>query len=580
MNHNGQRGVALVFVLMLTTVAGLVVFTSLNKSATQERMAGNFQKNLNAEWQAERATFESFNRLNALVRANPAATASELVELAAFSADGSGARRFSSTAEWDGDRLAVSAAGERYEDALAKRKAMLRLVSTPGSSGRSPFASGVIGCDGVGLSGSADISSYSSTGDPVTDPVVVKTVREGADIELSGASEISGDILSTGSIHLGTSKPVAGSLHANEDITISSTSSISGTVKAVGDVSVSNSAILHEELHANGDIAISGFSSLLGGLRGRAELMITNLNNSAEHGDFLAMGSIALQSWIADFLTNDIIAGVALSPTSAGIVNDSLYVEPVPLLPVDQDDSQGDDYNPLCDPLQIVSEVQQLDNQFNDTLPELVRASTDIYHFNASQGQVLVGSPALDLQPLTLEFLEVERTIYALDTLSFGASSTLRIDGNIALYVRGDTLFSGASVLHITEGSSLTLISHGTVDMSAGLTIVDDEGNAPQGINVDGYPVLAIYSGYQSQDLADYGVRFQGGVEDAYAAIYAPEAHVEVGAALRLRGAFVGKTIQLTGDGHLLFDQALAHTEPGGGNTTPVPPRFVFEGWF
>ncbi|MCH8538949.1 MAG: hypothetical protein LAT66_14400 [Alkalimonas sp.] len=414
----------------------------------------------------------------------------------------------------------------------------------------------------------------------MTDPVVVKTVRDGADIELSGASEISGDILSTGSIFLATSKPVAGSLHANDAIAISSTSAISGTVKAVGDVTISNSAILYEELHANGDIAITGFSSLLGGLRGRSELMVSNLNTSVEHGDFLAMGSIALQSWISAAITNQIVAGVALSPASAGQINTSLYVEPVPLLPVDQDDSHSDDYNPLCDPLQIVSEVQQLDSQFSDTLPELVRASTDIYHFSESQGQVLVGSPAFDLQPLTLEFLEAERTIYALDTLSFGASSTLRIDGNIALYVRGDTLFTGASVLHITEGSSLTLISSGKVDMTAGLNIIDDEGNTPQGINADGYPVLAIYSGYQSQDITDYGVRFHGGVEDAYAAIYAPEAHVEVGAALRLRGAFVGKTIQLTGDGHLLFDQALAHIEPGGGDTTPVPPRFVFEGWF
>ncbi|MCH8538950.1 MAG: hypothetical protein LAT66_14405 [Alkalimonas sp.] len=132
MNYPRQRGVALVFVLMLTTVAGLVVFTSLNSSATQERMAGNFQKNLNAEWQAERATFESFNRLNALVRENPTATESELLEMAAFSREGSGARQFSSSAEWHGDQLDLASSGQRYDDALAKRKARLRLVSAQG----------------------------------------------------------------------------------------------------------------------------------------------------------------------------------------------------------------------------------------------------------------------------------------------------------------------------------------------------------------------------------------------------------------------------------------------------------------
>lgn len=575
-----QRGVALVFVLMITTVAGLVVFTSLNNSATQERMAGNFQKNLNAELQAERATYESFNRLNAMVRENPMSTQSELLAKAGFALDGSGARQFTSSAEWQGAHLTLESTGQRYDDAFAMRRAKLRLVSTSATSGGSPFPSGVIGCDGVGIDGSAAISSYSSTGDPVIDPVVVKTVREGADIKLTGAPEIRGDVLSTGSIFLATSKPVAGRLHANHHITLSSTSVISGTVKAVGDVTISNSAELQSELHTSGDITNTGASRLLGGVRSRGKLTVTNLMTSAKHGDFLAMGAIALPNWIAASLTNQITSAVAISPVSAGQINANLYVEPVLALPVDQTNS-ADASEHLCDPLHIVSQVQQLDSELNGSLPTLnVATGHDRYQFNERQGQVMVGDWSLNLLPQTREFLEVDRTIYALDVVNFGGSTILQIHGNITLYVRGNTRFSGASVLHITKGSSLTLISGGKVDMSAGLTIIDDEGNTPQGINADGYPVLAIYSGYQSQALADYGVRFQGGVEDAYAVIYAPEAHVEVGAALRLRGAFVGKTIQLTGDGHLLFDQALAHTEPGGGNTVAVPPRFVFEGWF
>lgn len=581
MNNKQQQGVALVFVLMLTTVAGLVVFTSLNSSATQERMAGNFQKNLNAEWQAERAVFESFNRLNALVRENPQASEAELLSLAGFDAlAGSGNRQYRSTAEWQDDRLAVSSAGQRYSDALASRQASLRLLTASGSSGSSPFLSGVIGCDGVGLNGSADISSYSSTGEMLSDPVVVQTVRDGADIELTGASEISGDVLSTGNIHLGTSKPVAGRLHANGNIRISSTALITGSVQALGNVILSNSAVLQSELHTNGDIQVSGFSSLLGGVRGRGGLTVTNLNINAAHGDFTTMQAISMEHWIGAALSNQVISGMAVTPAAAGRIHPGLYVEPVQPLEVDQPDSAAAEER-LCDPLSIVSQVQLLDELVSSALPSLSMTNGhDSYQFTSSEGFVQAGSFALNLQPQMVTFLERSRAIYALESLHFGASTRLRIDGNITLYVRGDVRFSGASVLNITEGSSLTLIVAGQVDMAAGLKIKDDAGHTPQGINADGYPVLAIYSGYQSGDSTDYGVRFHGGVQDAYAAIYAPEAHVEVGAALRLRGAFVGKTIQLSGDGHLIFDQALAQTEPGGGSSEPIPPRFVFEGWF
>lgn len=578
--NNKQRGVALVFVLMLTTVAGLVVLTSLNSSATQERMAGNFQKNLNAEWQAERATFESFNRLNALIRENPSASESELLAMAQFSSDGSGARQFASSAGWQGDQLDLATTGMRYADALARRNARLRLVSSPGSSGHSPFASGVIGCDGVGLSGSADISNYSSRGEPLQDNVVVKTVRDGADIALTGASEIDGDILSTGSIELGTSKPIAGRLHANQDIRITSTAHISGTVQAVGAIAITNSAVLEMLAHANESIAISGFSSLKGGAQSRSTLTISNLNTSADHGDFAALGLVSMPNWIASALDNTIRSAEGVSPITAGAVDPTLQIEPVPLLPVDQSDSSRDDYAPLCDPLNIVAEVQQLDAQLSSELPVLLLSGTDQYRFTSNQGSVQQGNFELTVLPQTANFLDDSRAVFGLDSLHLSASTGLRIEGNIALYVRGDVSFKGASLLTITEGSSLTLIVGGTVDMSAGLKILDDDGQTPQGINAEGYPVLAIYSGYQSQNIEDIGVRFQGGVEDAYAAIYAPEAHLDVRAALRLRGAFVGKTIQLSGDGHLLFDQALRDTSPGGGHIEADPPRFVFEGWF
>lgn len=583
MMQGKQRGVALVFVLMLTTVTGMVVLTALNSSATQERMAGNFQKNLNAEWQAERATFESFNRLNAWVRENPDASQDELAEMAGFNPlSGSGGRTFGTVAGWQDDRLALASSGQRYQDAYGSRQARLRLVTKPGGSGRSPFASGVIGCDGVDLTGSADISSYSSKGEPVEQDVVVKTVRDGADITLDGASEIQGDILSTGSIVLGTSKPVAGRLHANKNISITSTAIIEGTVKAVGRVNVTNSAQLQELLQANQDVEITGAAILRGGVQTRGALALTNLVLNEDHGNFYAMGPLSMHNWIFDALTNQRRSRTSVSPYCEGCVVPTLEVPEVPLLPVDDvTDPDSDHYAPLCDPLSIVSEVALVDQIFSLGLPSITMSNgTDKYQFTTLQGEVEQGAFVLNLLPETVSFLGNTRSVYALDSLDFGGSTQLSIEGNITLYVRGDVRFHGASVLRIKGGGSLTLIVGGKVDMSAGLKILDETDHPPQGVNDDGFPALAIYSAYQSAHSSDFGVRFKGGVEDAYAVIYAPEAHIEVGAALRLRGAFVGKTLQISGDGHLYYDQALAQTDPGGGNGQAESPRFVFEGWF
>ena len=74
-----QQGFTLVSVMLLTVVAGVVVFTSLKDSIVQERLSGNFQKKVNARMMSERAVFAQAEKVQQQLHANPDADIDELV---------------------------------------------------------------------------------------------------------------------------------------------------------------------------------------------------------------------------------------------------------------------------------------------------------------------------------------------------------------------------------------------------------------------------------------------------------------------------------------------------------------------
>ena len=55
---NKQHGFTLITVLILTSMASLVVLSSLRENIVQERLSGNFQKKLNSRLLAEKGVFE------------------------------------------------------------------------------------------------------------------------------------------------------------------------------------------------------------------------------------------------------------------------------------------------------------------------------------------------------------------------------------------------------------------------------------------------------------------------------------------------------------------------------------------
>ncbi len=66
-----QQGFTLVKVMLLGGMASVVVFASLKEGVVQERLSGNFQKDINARLVAEQGIREYRQKLDAALSGNP-----------------------------------------------------------------------------------------------------------------------------------------------------------------------------------------------------------------------------------------------------------------------------------------------------------------------------------------------------------------------------------------------------------------------------------------------------------------------------------------------------------------------------
>ena len=69
-----QHGFTLIALLILSSMASVVVLNSLKDNAVQERLSGNFQKQLFARLMAEKGAFKTYDTLVNNLEENPDAT--------------------------------------------------------------------------------------------------------------------------------------------------------------------------------------------------------------------------------------------------------------------------------------------------------------------------------------------------------------------------------------------------------------------------------------------------------------------------------------------------------------------------
>ncbi|WP_421345707.1 DUF7305 domain-containing protein [Aeromonas veronii] len=528
----GQRGAVLLVVLVVSLLSSLLVFTSIQENQLQTRLSGNFHKKINAQLSAEQGMNESYRALHQALGAEPRIEWAQLVQKVPSKGEGAMAGSRFSIDQLDasaGSKLALQSHG-RYLEGNASLNALFALKREPGNL---IFQDSVVACEGLSLSGSGFIDSYDSRkgkygGTNINQNAKVATVSDKANVVLDGNSPIWGDVRATGSVTLNGSSPVAGNVLAGGDITISPSD---GVVRVEGSVNGSGNFALQGG-HIAGAVAINGDVSM-----GHGTSIAGDKLNYGGKGAFL---DAKHQKYLdPQYRTHPKL------PPVAGQVCDPLNVAALPK-------SFPPATLPINGPLTLGATQQMV----LTTDPATGSVTSSNQH-----------KPGLPL-PGKGELFGKDQTIYQLDSLNMGADATLTIKGDVVLLIDKDFTMTGSNKLTVSEGSSLTLIVSGKVDLGAGAEVTA----AKQGLTTGGTPAISLYSAYSGKD----GVKLSGNTP-LYAALYAPLTEMKISGSGGLFGTVRAKHLTESGAGGVHYDEALGMADLG--EDQGPPPTLALRQW-
>ncbi|WP_404343594.1 PilX N-terminal domain-containing pilus assembly protein [Pseudoalteromonas mariniglutinosa] len=628
----GSQGFTLVTVLILTSMATVVVLSSLRDSVIQERLSGNYQKKLNARMMAEKGVYDSMNALLFDIQQQPDISVADLVknnsQLTAQSDLASSQYSAAISIDDDGN-IVVSSKGERFEGQEQMQAVFEFVAGSSGSGGGadgSPFAPGVSGCSGAVVTGSGSIDSYdSSLGDyAATLPdgsinksqhAFVNSLYDDGDITLNGAGNVEGDVLASGNLSITGGARVSGNIHSNGDLKLAGGVYVGGNASAykafsqgwggeiVGNISA-NEGITLQEIKVGGDVRSRSTINVTGNRVAGAVRSYSNVNlsqatilggvftkgNYAQRGGTTSggvrvQGNVTLQQWGSVISADNLrYSGIGSFKGDTQKYYDPPYksaslvaIDDVPLVARNTFSDGNGEAIAVCDMLNIADEI-------NNTNDSAITASSlnissygrgDSLEFATLEANYLVNNastPIGKLTPVTGEFLGRSTNLFYFDNVSVNGHVSVKEGHNAVWFVRGDFTMGGASSLTIADNSSLTVIIQGKLKIGAGAQVHTPD----QGVTAQGRPVFSIYSAYSGSKA---GIEFSGGTRELYAVIYAPYTQVNVTSAVGFKGSILGDTVNVTGAGGVHYDTALGEASFGGEIAEPVNGRLVFKEW-
>ena len=137
--YNKQNGFTLITVLILTSMASIVVLSSLRENVVQERLSGNFQKKLNSRLLAEKGVFEQAKLLQQTLNDEGVLAVEDLISKTS-NASGSGviaddAIFNASLSQNAAGELEIASLGQRFDgDAQSNLVARFAVQGAKGSS--------------------------------------------------------------------------------------------------------------------------------------------------------------------------------------------------------------------------------------------------------------------------------------------------------------------------------------------------------------------------------------------------------------------------------------------------------------
>ncbi|KZN68939.1 DUF7305 domain-containing protein [Pseudoalteromonas luteoviolacea] len=578
-----QSGFTLVKVMLLSTMASVVVFTSMKDTLVQERLSGNFQKDLNSRLQAEKGVFASADDLNDYVNANTGATADQLLLAKpglnhGTHADGQYATQHSKVTNADGTvSIEVASLGQKYGlDAANNMVAMFKYTEAVYEP---IFKNAVTGCKGVNLSGSGLVDSYdsrngtyeqtkSSNGD-------VNTVIGDADVVLSGHSPIEGDVKASGILYLKGSSPVIGDVQSNTGIDISH----GGGLRVKGNV-LTQGFVIHRGGDISGVVRANGNVEMLWG----ADI----LNEQKEALDIQYGGTGKFE--VATEHSQD---GIYYS---AEKFNVNPNVEAVRVYDPNSPDYDPENPDKECDPLALPANMPNVIDE-NNNYSDFKVGAQQVFDFTPHVGEFTQGQgKKLNSTETNIYLFDInkqnhgrtnnEGTEYAfgMKNVNIGSDGVVNIDGGInggdvIWLIDGDFTMGGNSRLNIKDKSSLTIFVTGKVNLGASAQVVTEK----PGITKSGWGTFSIFSSYRA-DPNDPSQRNKPGVKvsgtsSLYAVIYAPMTSISMTGSGQFFGTVRGATIEAHGGSGVHFDEALKDLKIGSGGTVKTPAKLVFDGW-
>ena len=624
-------GFTLVTVLILTSMASIVVLSTLRDSVIQERLSGNFQKKLNARLMSEKGVFSSMEKLETAMLADPTININDLIARNS-EVSGTGSLEssiYNATIEIDsnGDIL-ISSEGTRFEGEDQMQAIFEYVAGGGGTTSASVFSNGITGCSGVAISGSGLIDSYdSSLGDyndtlddgskNTSEESFVNTVNDTGDITLNGSGTIEGDVLSSSNLSIIQGADVTGNIHSNGDLILSGGVVIGGDASAYlsftqssGTVSGSisaNESISVKQTPVGGDISSSGPISVTGntvqgtirsyGLVALTQTIIRNgvytsgnyeQTGGSVFGGVRVQGNVTLKQWGSTIDSKDLrYAGngsfkgdtpeYAFSPYKVSSTDISIpTIEPVEKITPESENNRG---LTACDPLDIATAIDSV--SVNTTSPDLFinnnSSAGDLLELETNEANFLVdfgSTPDGAITAKAAAFLDSATQIFYFDDVKIKGRMQVKSNHNAVMFVDGDFTMNGASSLTIPDNSSLTIIIKGKFQIGSGAQVHTPDN----GITDEGRPVFSIYSSYNGNDT---GIEFSGGTQELYAVIYAPLTQVKVTSAVGFKGSILGDTVIVSGAGGIHFDTALNEASFGGSSSggNGSTSKLVFKGW-
>ncbi|MCE8002240.1 DUF7305 domain-containing protein [Billgrantia ethanolica] len=578
-----QQGAALVVVLSLLSMALMLGISAMGGSLVNERLAGNYRASVMAQNEAEAGLYAFNDELRAAIEAiNNAETpippvfagqgngfvgALRSAAAKARSEQSADALQGALTGSWSpqgnisdngrhrwrlapalpeddallGGQIGVRIESEGYFGATGDEavRTVVGLVALPELP--PPGSRGLLSCDGVQVTGSGIIDSYDSRegayggSNAQRSNVVVGTQTEGAEIRVTGASPIYGDVAASGKFSATGSAAVHGNIKANDTVTISGGgANVYGDVVGLGDVGITSSGRVHGDVQAAGTLTLGNWSSWIGG--NVLASAVNSVRNPADQVD----GELNADSGGPQGLTP-----VFSVPTAADCE-----------IPV-----QTARYSQYL--AQVGTSAGALNMQGGSR--NIVLDATGLHDPNNAV-------PNIDT-PVQFQ----GKSIVRFDSLRLGGSVNFRIGsvGNpvdMVMVVTGDIDIGGGGTFRIAEGSSLTIVTAGEFRLASGIQVGDGK---PTRVANDGSvsPILSVISVFDDASHNRAGV-FIGGASNFYGQVIAPHSHVDIGGSGQFYGEVMGRTVEVRGAGGFHYDEAFGDTEGGiGGGGGLVLPR-------